>query len=113
MAKEGPGGDPNTDIKEATNNAVEAMGLIENAIILGDLREAHKEPIRSRLQKCVTVLETLETNTPQQLQCAELQRQVLHTLPTGASRQAFGHWLLQQHDEDKVESESAGTRLFS
>ncbi len=56
-----------TNIKEATNNAVEAMALIEIAIILGDLREAYRAPIRERLQKCVQTLKTLEAGAPKEL----------------------------------------------
>ncbi len=49
-----------TDLKEAVDKAIETMGLVENAIILGDLREAYRQPIRTRLQVCVTTLENLE-----------------------------------------------------
>ena len=38
-------------IKEATKCAEEAMGLIENAVILGELRSAYENPIRERLHK--------------------------------------------------------------
>ncbi len=59
------GTSPRTDIKEAADRAIETMGLVENAIILGDLRDAYREPIRTRLHKCVTVLENLDaTQSP-------------------------------------------------
>jgi hypothetical protein len=35
------------------------MGLIESAITIGDLREAYRVPIHSRLSKCVGALDTL------------------------------------------------------
>ena len=38
---------PKTEIKEAADKAIETMGLVETAIILGDLREAYREPIRA------------------------------------------------------------------
>ena len=36
------------------------MGLIESAITIGDLREAYRVPIHSRLSKCVSALDTLQ-----------------------------------------------------
>ena len=43
-------------IKEARRATDEAMGLIEHAIIIGDLRDAYRLPIRERLQKCRVAL---------------------------------------------------------
>ena len=84
-----------TDIKEAADKAIETMGLVESAIILGDLREAYRQPIRSRLQVCVTTLDKVEHNLPSCLAWTELQQQALKTLPTQELRHTFCNWLLR------------------
>ena len=89
-----------TDIKEATNNAIETMGLVETAIILGDLREAYREPIRSRLQVCVTLLDKLEQDPLPCLAWTELQQQAMSTLQTQEVRQQFCTWLLNPKEQN-------------
>lgn len=46
-------------LKEVAGLVDEVTGLIESAIIVGDLREAYRTPIHSRLSKCVKVLDIL------------------------------------------------------
>ena len=90
-----------TDIKEAADKAIETMGLVETAIILGDLREAYRQPIRSRLQVCVTVLEKMEQDPRPCLAWTELQQQALRTLPSQELRQQFCTWLLSPREMQK------------
>ena len=78
-----------TDIKEAADKAIETMGLVETAIILGDLREAYRQPIRSRLQVCVTPLDKLEQDPLPCLAWTELQQQEKRTHKTQEVRQQF------------------------
>ena len=90
-----------TDIKEAADKAIETMGLVESAIILGDLREAYRQPIRSRLQVCVTTLDNLKQDLPPCMAWTELQQQAMRTLPTQELRQTFCTWLLRPTEVQK------------
>ena len=47
-------------VKEVAEKIDEVMGLIESAIMIGDLRDAYRAPIHSKLNICVRALDTLQ-----------------------------------------------------
>ena len=53
--------------KEATKCAEEAMGLVENAVILGELRAAYENPIRERLHKVRMAVHEVHTSALAQM----------------------------------------------
>ena len=64
---------PQKLMKEVAETIDEVMGLIESAIMIGDLREAYRAPIHSKLLTCVRALDTLRV---------QVGLEVDHPMPT-------------------------------
>jgi len=115
-------------IKEATKSSEEAMGLVENAVILGDLRAAYEHPLRERMQKVrmavhevhTSALELLErvgdargtgplSDEDEQEEYEELYRLARELLTTHKKKQAFCQWLL--HPNASMQSLEQTTQI--